>query len=85
MCWPRGNPGLTRGFMHEEGWILQLHNLDSKTDYYTPIAYRCGPLQAMMQHCWPSSGPDKMDVRLKWPTCEMANRVLISPNVGLFW
>ena len=42
------------------------------------IAHGSGPLQAMMRHCWPSSGPDKMDVSLKWPTCKIANMAQIS-------
>lgn len=32
----------------------------------------------MMWHCWPSPGPDKMYVSLKWPTCKIANMAQIS-------
>lgn len=38
-----------------------------------------------MQHCWPSSGPDNLDMSLKWPTCKIANVAQISQiNYGPF-
>lgn len=43
------------------------------------IASRCGLLQTMMQHCWPSAGSDIVDVSLKWPPCKIANTTQISP------
>lgn len=48
------------------------------------IPHRGAPLQAMMRHCWPSSGPDKMDVSLKCPTCKIVNMAQINQMWAFF-
>lgn len=40
------------------------------------MAEGCGPLQAVMRHCWPSSD-------IKWPICKIAK--YSKSNVGHIW